>query len=128
MPFDGFHRGDFEDIERLLDARSRIAHPSNWIKGTFQDGDRYCVVGALSAVCAGRCWERPSDTERRLTRILAGQLPRQSGFQRLMRLRSARWSLIRFNDRPSTSHADVMALFERAIERLHADTRITADV
>ena len=52
MPFDNRDEGPFGDIERLLDARSRIVDPGRWIKGRFRDGDRYCMVGAQSEACA----------------------------------------------------------------------------
>ncbi len=41
----------------------------------FQDGNRICIVGALSLVSGSRSFNRPDRVERRLARVLAAQLP-----------------------------------------------------
>lgn len=119
MPFDGL-QGPSGDIARLLDARSRIAQPHHWIKRTLKDGDRYCLVGALSVACGSLSVEPATETERRLVRALAGHLPKKRRFLSRIRLRSARRDLMAFNDNPATRHADVMALFDRTVEHLRA--------
>jgi hypothetical protein len=117
MPFDGL-QGPSGDIERLLDARSRIAHPHHWIKRTFKDGDRYCMVGALSMACGSLNVDSATETERRLVRVLAAQLPKRRRLLSRIRLRSARRDLMAYNDNPNTRHSDVLALFDKTIAHL----------
>src|SRR3974377_518287 len=53
MPFDNPRQPPFGDIELLWDARSRIGRKGDWVQGRFQDGNRHCLVAALS-LAAGR--------------------------------------------------------------------------
>jgi|SRR5271166_4560826 len=115
MPFDNPHQTPFGDIEILTDARNRIASQNTWVKQRFRHGDQHCLVDALSLASGSRSVDQPNRTERRLAQVLAKQL--SPGYRCWMRiaLTPARQRLIRFNDRPRTSHEDVMALFDRAI-------------
>ena len=51
MPFDAPYQTPFGDIELLTDARRRISSRKTWVQGSFQDGDRHCLVAALSLAC-----------------------------------------------------------------------------
>ena len=50
MPFDNPSDGRFSDIDLLWAARSRIGHESGWMQSRYSDGDRLCLVAALSVV------------------------------------------------------------------------------
>ena len=116
MPFDNPHHMPFGDLEILREARSRIADQSNWLKYDFQDGDRHCLVGALSVAAGSRNFRCPNMTERRLTRVLAAQLPTKASFWTRFRVMPARHRLMHFNDNARATHGDVIALYDRAIE------------
>ena len=118
MPFDNPHEMPFGDIEILRDARSRISSRRDWVQGCFRDGDRHCLVAALSIASGSRSFRRSNQTERRLARLLARQLPEAAPFWAKSRLVPARQRLMWFNDNASTHHADVMALFDRTTEQL----------
>jgi hypothetical protein len=115
MPFDNPHQTPFGDIEILIDARNRLSDRDKWIKGRFRDGDRHCLVGALSLASGSRRAIRPNCTERRLARVLAQQLRPRSQIWNRVPLIPARQRLIWFNDCLCTNHEDVIALFDRAI-------------
>lgn len=117
MPFDGSH-GQSGDVTILLAARSRITGQGHWVKGTFKLGDGWCIVGALSAACASPGFKLPNDTERRLSRKLAKELPWTVRALGAAWYPIARLNLISYNDRPDTSHPDVLALFDRAIAKM----------
>jgi hypothetical protein len=118
MPFDNPCQMPFGDVELLMDARTRISNCGMWVKGRFRDGDRYCLVAALSVACASRSFKVPSPTERRLARLLAAQLPPTARFWTRLRFIPARHRLMSFNDDRRTRHEDVIALLDRAIHCL----------
>jgi hypothetical protein len=118
MPFDNPHQEPFGDLERLRDARSHISDERDWVQGRYRDGDRYCLVATLSAVAKSPTFHTPNRVERRLARLLAAQLPSRVPFWARMRCFTGRQRLIWFNDCPGTKHADVMALFDGAIDHL----------
>jgi hypothetical protein len=122
MPFDAIYQTPFGDIELLIDARSRIANCKSWVQGRFQDGDRHCLVGALSLACGSRSFHVPNRTEKRLARLLATRLPPDGPF--LIRF-VARQRLMWFNDDSRTSHEDVIALFDRTISHLASTASIS---
>ena len=66
MPFDNAFDGPFGDIQILMDARRRIADSGHWVKGQFRNGDRRCLVAALSEASLSPGFDRPNQTERRL--------------------------------------------------------------
>jgi hypothetical protein len=125
MPFDNPYHTPFGDAELLGDARSRVSTRSDWVQGRFQDGNRLCIVGALSLVCGSRSFDTPNRVERRLARVLAMQIPPSRPFWMRMRLMPARRRLMYFNDDPRTSHTDVMVLFDRAINRWRAQALVS---
>ena len=125
MPFDNPHQTPFGDAELLWDARSRVSTRSDWVQGRFQDGNRLCIVGALSLVSGSRSFNTPNRVERRLARVLVAQLPPGRPVWARLRFFTARQRLMWFNDSRRTSHADVMALFDRAIDRSAAQAFIS---
>jgi hypothetical protein len=118
MPFDNPHQNPFGDIEILADARNRIADRGNWLKRGFQDGDRNCLVAALSIAAGSRSFQRPGRTERRLARLLAQEIPANAPLLVRLKVMPARQRLMIYNDRLSTRHEDVLGLHDRAIQRL----------
>ena len=118
MPFDNPHEMPFGDIEILRDAQSRISHRRDWVQGCFRDGDRHCLVAALSLASGSRSFRRSSPTERRLARLLARELPDAAPFWAKSQFIPARQRLMWFNDNAGTHHTDVMTLFDRTIGHL----------
>jgi hypothetical protein len=118
MPFDNPYEMPFGDIEILRDARYRISNRRDWVQGCFRDGDRHCLVAALSIASGSRSFRRSNQAERRLARLLARQLPEAAPFWAKSPLIPARQRLMWFNDNTGTHHADVMALFDRTIQQL----------
>ena len=88
------------------------------MQGRFKDGDRHCLVAALSVVSGSLNFNMPNPVERRLARLLVAQLPAGRRIWARLRFFTARQRLMWFNDDPRTSHADVMALFDRTIDSL----------
>ena len=118
MPFDSPYQMPFGDIELLMDARSRICDRKSWVQGRFQDGDRHCLVAALSLACGSRSFQMPNRTEKRLAREIAKQIAPDAPFMTRCMLLPARIRLMSLNDGPRTTHEDVMALFDRTIGHL----------
>ncbi len=69
MPFDFPNQGPIGDLDILVDARARVSGENQWIKGRFEDGDRHCLVAALSLACGSRSFNIPNKTERRLMHL-----------------------------------------------------------
>ena len=124
MPFDAPYQTPFGDIELLTDARSRISNRKTWVQGSFQDGDRHCLVAALSLACGSRSFQLPNQTEKRLARLIVKQIPPDAPFMTRCRLIPARKRLMSLNDDRRTTHQDVMALFDRTISHLASTARV----
>ena len=118
MPFDAPYQTPFDDIELLTDARSRISDRKSWVRHRFEDGDRHCLVAALSLACGSRSFQMPNRTEKRLARVIAKQIAPDTPFMTRCRLIPAGMRLMSLNDGPRTTHEDVMALFDRTISHL----------
>lgn len=99
-------------LEILKEARAIIATPGKWTKGEFArdkegnkvgicspDASQFCAVGAINRI--GRA---------------AGDVT----FARAAFL-EAEPAGVWFNDHPNTTHADVLAAFDRAIAKLEAE-------
>ncbi len=125
MPFDNPHHTPSGDAELLRDARSRVSSGSDWVQGRFQDGNRLCIIGALSLVSGSRSFNTPNQVERWLARVLVSQLPSERPVWMRFRFIAARQRLMWFNDAHRTNHADVMALFDKAIDRSTAQVLIS---
>ena len=118
MPFDNPHQTPFGDLERLLETRGRISRSDAWVRGHYRKGGRYCLAAALSLMCGSRSLYMPNRTERRLSRLIAMQMPFNAPFWIRHRFMPARRRLIAFNDDPHTRHDDVLALLDRTIDHL----------
>ena len=125
MPFDAPYQTPFGDIELLIDARSRIFDRKSWMQGGFQDGDRHCLVAALSLACGSRSFHVPNRTEKRLALLIAKQIPFDAPFMMRWRLMPARHRLMSRNDDSRTRHQDVMTLIDRTISRLASTAPIS---
>lgn len=107
MPFDGknFHEqvaAEDDVLRTLQDARHRITNPEDWCKSYFAANGAVCALGALEESCGGRWIGREY-----LLRAIPTEFPHRS--------------VIVFNDDCSTTHADVLALFDRAIAARRAE-------
>ena len=122
MPFDFPHQAPSGDLAILVDARARMSCETMWVKGRFEDGDRHCLVAALSLACGSRSFNIPNKTERRLARLLAKQLSPDLPWRMRSRLVPARSRLMSFNDYPRTRQGDVDALFDRTISCLMSNS------
>jgi len=125
MPFDAPYQTPFGDIKLLTDARSRISNRKLWARNRFQDGDRHCLIVALSLACGSRSFRMPNRTERRLARLIAKQIPLHAPFMTRCGLIPARQRLMSLNDYPGTTHEDVLVLFDRTIGHLASTARIS---
>lgn len=95
----------------LRAAKALIDTPEKWCKGSYHHdgmGDAHCIVGAVMVVT-------PEYSKRRNMALeaIGRQTPQfddaTSGF------------MPRYNDAPTTTHADIMALFDRAIAAAEAE-------
>ena len=75
-------------------TRAIISNPENWCKNANQKGNAYCVVGALSLFSAE--WAP----------LIALCQATPDGYD-----------VVCYNDHPKTTHADIMAVFDRAIAK-----------
>ena len=92
-------------LELLVKARAFLASEKNWCKGSYGTNDgRRCAHGALMT--------DDMDLYGRARDALTAALPKGCGH----------FMPMGFNDAPSTAHADVLALFDRAIEARKAAT------
>lgn len=94
--------GDVRDA--LSAARSLVV--AGWCQGKAMkltmEGPRYCAIGALSA--ATRCgYDR--DLMDDCKAVLEASMP-------------TRFTLVQFNDAPGRTQAEVVALFDRALEAM----------
>lgn len=92
-------------LRDLIAARALIDAPEKWTQcGLFEQNGCFCVMGATAKAITGNPRRvggyRVEVTAMTLKKSLTGDWPH----------------LAAFNDHPSTTHADIMALFDRAIE------------
>lgn len=120
MPFDHPTPAPIGDLDILLDTRDRIESRERWIQKLFEDGDRHCLVAALSLACRSPSFYAPNKLERRLARMLARQLPPEAPWWTRFELVPARRRLMSFNDDRRTRHENVIALIDRTIQHLMA--------
>lgn len=94
----------------LIEAKARIVDPASWTKGALArtkdllvtglyDGNAvcYCSLGAVQLVAGNLTAQAKSALESQLPMDYSGR------------------HLAAYNDDPNTKHADVLALFDRAI-------------
>jgi hypothetical protein len=92
----------------LRSARSLIDTPDKWTKPPIPG--RFCAVEAAeTAECGGIGFRLGRLDELATYRALKAALPDEGGWK-------ARGSVGAYNDYHRTTHADIMALFDRAIE------------
>jgi len=118
MPFDNPNRAPIGDLEILLDTRDGIGRQEQWLQQQFENGDRHCLVAALSLACGSPGFFAPNKLERRLARMLARQLPPEATWWTRVKLVSPRRRLMSFNDDRQTRHEDVIALVDRTAQHL----------
>lgn len=93
--------------ETLVEARKLIEEEKNWVKGAykregiFPRSPLFCAVGTLREIDG----EYEGLARKALGQALQGNGPTGNGW----------YSVPRFNDHPNTTHADILALFDRAI-------------
>ncbi len=86
--------------ENLIAAKALIDTPEKWIKGGLRSADCFCAMGAVGHIRTKGGWISETDEYQ----ALADAVP--DVFQR---------SVPNFNDDATTTHDDIMALFDRAI-------------
>lgn len=90
----------------LIEARELLSDPRRWTRGDYCRGDAFCIMGALGYRLEG---QEESFARDDALCLLGCELPTRL------------WNIPAFNDRPTTTHADVLALFDRAIARRRAE-------
>lgn len=84
----------------LVAAKALIDTPEKWGKGNYDKDGCMCAMGALMAVTAASSWAVIGTP---IHVALTQALP------------DGQFAVVPFNDEDETTHADVMALFDRAI-------------
>ena len=108
MPFDGVGFASPKSLEQIDSVIERLATPDKWCKGALRSHDgRYCIRGAVRAVGGAEVLEP----------VILQAIGEVAG-SRFGRIES-------FNDHPNTSHAQVLAVLERARENIAAGKRIS---
>ena len=114
-------------LETLIKARELISDPERWTQGVYarnrsghrviyyeSDACRFCSLGAIRrsvSETGGFDLKREMDATSILARAIAGVSPRKQW--------SSEAVVFEFND--THTHAEVLAAFDRAIERARAD-------
>lgn len=91
----------------LIAAKALIDTPAKWTKGAYNIDGRLCALGACEEI--GYHHWRYLETPKALSAALPERLP--DGWER-----GDASAVAAYNDLPTTRHADIMALFDRAIE------------
>jgi hypothetical protein len=91
----------------LLAARELLA--KGWVKGTLKQGDKYCMVGSLDPIGGD-----PYSTQRDAYMILQSVTPCREG---------SGSRIANFNDHKTTTHAEVLAVYDKAIEAARENIR-----
>jgi hypothetical protein len=93
----------------LKKAKAKIATPGKWHQGYYRSKERaaYCAMGAINLVMTGCSEEWP--TSKRAA-FAEDCLDAAVGFF------GEDPGMVRFNDHPETTHADVMEVYDIAIE------------
>lgn len=97
MPFDGVGFVSDKSLRHIDAVIDRLSTPEKWCKGALRSHDgRYCIRGAVRAVGAADVLEP----------VILQAIGEVAG-KRFCRIES-------FNDHPNTSHAQVLAVLNRA--------------
>ena len=96
----------------LIAAKVLIDSPDKWVKGMLRDGARHCLLGAVEVVTEQTKQWPPNERFTIATARLAEAIPDE------WQTFTTFWfdQLPIYNDRAKTTHPDIMALFDRAIE------------
>jgi hypothetical protein len=96
----------------LTAARALISHPAHWIKkssGTKANGKPDNSAGFSEAVCfcaLGAVWRAGDDCRSSCAETILGEIVRAT---------TPFSNIVSLNDDPSTTHADVLRVFDAAI-------------
>ena len=104
-------------LDILRAARAKIADPSKWTQGAFardkddfpteiRHGESFCALGALSATM--HPWQQGLGGRTRL-------LTEAEAIVNRITIRMYGITLLTYNDRLSTQHHDILAIFDIAI-------------
>jgi hypothetical protein len=97
MPFDGAEFGQAILLDKIDRVLALLASEDRWCKGVLRSVDgRRCLAGALIA----------AEAQALLTPVLLQAIREVTGHKH--------WRIEAFNDRASTSHAQVLAVLHRA--------------
>lgn len=105
-------------LQILIDAKALIVDPAHWSKGLFYNGRKcsYCAVGALNVASGCETPYGAGDNTPKGVRI-ANQTARRFLDHAVNSYAHSKYqSVMCFNDKPNTEHADVMRVFDKAIE------------
>lgn len=102
-------------LRRLIEGRERIT--KGWCQRHLREGHSVCARGAIVLATARLWWEADS-VAAQADRVLANNLP--APWQN-----RTDFSVVTFNNAPTTTHADVLALFDRAIASRRAELGVT---
>lgn len=108
MPFDGVGFASPKSLDQIDAVIERLATPEKWCKGALRSHDgRYCIRGAVRAIGGTELLEP----------IILQAIGEVAG-SRFGRIES-------FNDHPNTSHAQVIAVLERARDNIVAGRSVS---
>jgi hypothetical protein len=97
MPFDGFQFPPNIALEKLDRVIELLSDENRWCKGIVRSSDgRRCIIGALIEV----------DARNLLEPLIRDAVKEATG--------QTHWRLERFNDAEATTHAQVLAVLQRA--------------
>jgi hypothetical protein len=91
-------------LEVLRAARAYISDPEHWYKGGYGYRGRSCALGACIRM-SKHSWP---EAQGALNRAVPD-------WWRVVSEETCRNPITTYNDRPQTTHADILALFDRAI-------------
>lgn len=112
-----------ELIEGVLDM---LNSPDKWCKErlhrTTDEGEQYCLLGALNMVAVGEsyCWQSPTDEHRSVLQLF-DELAKEKGYAppwgEGRKIGSAEY-LVQFNNAPETEYEDLRLFLKEALERV----------
>lgn len=124
-------------LDVLIAARSLISDSSRWIKGSLARRTKnssytvgvsdplancFCAMGAIRRVAhMNGCWNLTNDAGCKLGEVM----PKPPGWveQSPLNFLGAESRIIDFNDKKSRTHTQVLAKFDKAIEKAKAEKR-----
>ncbi len=122
MPFDqqNFEMPPTDEIlKRLLAGRAMLT--GGWCRNVLRSGGSVCARGAITLATAV-CWDHSDAVARAADDCLARFVPARRIDRRYP------CPVVDFNNHPDTTHADVLALFDRAIAARKAELLTTNEI